>query len=414
MSDFVKRLHEERLNTWEQAKALLDHAAEESRDLSAEEDAQYRSMSGRIDEIDARVLQVQEDQKRAAASEEAFASLLAQRPAAPAARGAVDPNTELRAFARGERGRAIDVRPETRTVGKAQPPGTTGGNTVRTDFYTTLVQHLIENSGVLQAGPTVLNTAGGEALQIPKTATHSNSAGIVAENEALTNNEPTFGMVTLNAFKYGFLMQLTHELLNDTSVDLMGYMSMQAGRALGNGFGRDLVLGTGAGVAPNGIANAVTQGVTGVTPGAGAPEVGAPRGDDLIDLFYSVIAPYRNSTSCGWLMRDATVGKIRKLKDANGVYIWQPGLLVGAPDTILGKPVHTDPNVAAVAAGAESIYFGDFSTYFVRRVEAIRFERSDDFAFDTDVVTFRTILRGDGNLIDTTGSIKAFTGGAAS
>ena len=120
-----------------------------------------------------------------------------------------------------------------------------------------------------------------------------------------------------------------------------------------------------------------------------------------------------SSGSCGWLMRDATVAAVRKLKDTTGQYLWQPGLQAGSPDTILGKPVRTDPNVPAVALGAKSILFGDFSTYFVRQVESLRFERSDDFAFNTDLITYRAILRGDGDQVDTTGAIKHFIGNAA-
>ena len=406
MSDFVKKLHEERLRTWEQAKALLDGAAAEGRDLGAEEDAQYRAMSDRISEIDARVTQVTEDQKRAAASEEAFASLLAQRPAAPAAREAVDPNAELRAFARGERGRVLDVRPEQRTTNTlVKGTAADGGNTVRTDFYTRLVAHLIENSGVLQTRPTVLNTAAGEALQVPKTTAHSASASIVAEAATIDVNDPTFGQVTLNAYKYGFLMKVTHELLNDTSVDLMGYLSMQAGRALGNGFGAHLVSGTGTDQ-PQGV-------VTASTKGADGPTGASIDFDSMITLFYSIIAPYRNSGSCAWLVNDATMGVIRKLKDANQQYLYQPSLVAGTPDTLLGKPIYTDPNVDTVAATKKPVLFGDFSTYFVRRVEAIRFERSDDFAFDSDVVTFRTLLRGDGRQVDTQGPIKHLLTAAA-
>jgi HK97 family phage major capsid protein len=266
---------------------------------------------------------------------------------------------------------------------------------------------MIEMSGVLAAGPTVLRTATGEQLQIPKTTAHSASAGIVAEAGTLTANDPTFGQVSLDAYKYGFLLQVSHELANDTGVDLLGYLAMQAGRALGNGFGAHLVTGDGSSK-PNGVLTASTLGKTG-----SASVAGAPNGDDLIDLFYSVIAPYRQSNSCGWMMRDATVAAIRKLKDSTGQYLWQPGLQEGAPDRILGKPVYTDPNVPAVALGAKSILFGDFSTYFVREVESLRFERSDDFAFNTDLITYRAILRGDGDQVDTTGAIKYFIGNAA-
>ncbi|GAA3472966.1 hypothetical protein GCM10018965_075190 [Nonomuraea roseola] len=205
----------------------------------------------------------------------------------------------------------------------------------------------------------------------------------------------------------GNLVQLSSELTTDTGVDLLGYLARAAGRAIGNAFGAHLVTGTGTNQ-PSGVAVVATTGKTG-----GAGVAGAFTADDLIDLFFSVIEPYRMSPSCSWMLRDASIAAARKLKDGQGQYIWQPGLVAGAPDTILGKPVRSDPNVAAIGTGAKSVLFGDFGAYFVRMVNGIRFERSDDYAFNTDMVTFRALLRGDGLLADQTGAIKAFVGGAA-
>ena len=96
-----------------------------------------------------------------------------------------------------------------------------------------------------------------------------------------------------------------------------------------------------------------------------------------------------------------------------GAYLWQPSIVAGQPDLLLSKPVLTDPNVAATALAAKSVLFGDLSAYAIRIVNGIRFERSDDFAFNTDQVTFRAIIRGDGLLIDQTGAVKHFIGNAA-
>ena len=137
----------------------------------------------------------------------------------------------------------------------------------------------------------------------------------------------------------------------------------------------------------------MTAATTGVTSGTGV--TGGFTADNLIDLYFAVIAPYRNSTSCAWIMRDATLAKVRKLKDLNDQYLWQPSYQVGAPDALLGKPVYTDPNVAATALDAKSVLFGDI------------------FAFQNDLVTFRAILRGDGDLVDTTGAVKVFVGAAS-
>ncbi|MEU7293336.1 phage major capsid protein [Streptomyces exfoliatus] len=412
MPEYIKRLQERRANVWEQAKTLLDTAEAEKRELTAEEEQTYQRLNADLDAIDARAKDMAAAEQRTKDADEAFRALLDKDPA-PEARGtAADQETKrVRDWLTGVSGRSLDITPDQRipldqrTLSKLSAGA--GANTVPISFYNQLVQHMIETSGVLAAGPTVLRTATGEQLQIPKTTAHSASAGIVAEAGTLTANEPTFGQVSLDAYKYGFLLQVSHELANDTGVDLLGYLAMQAGRALGNGFGAHLVTGTGSSQ-PNGVLTASTLGKTG-----SASVAGAPNADELIDLYYSVIAPYRNSTSCGWMMRDATIATVRKLKDGNGQYVWQPALTLGSPDMILGKPVYTDPSMPAVALGAKSILFGDFSTYFVREVESLRFERSDDFAFNTDLITYRAILRGDGDQVDTTGAIKHFIGNAA-
>jgi HK97 family phage major capsid protein len=131
--------------------------------------------------------------------------------------------------------------------------------------------------------------------------------------------------------------------------------------------------------------------------------------DLLISLYHSVISPYRQSSSCGWVMNDTTASLVRRIKTADGVYVWQPSVQVGGPDSILGKPVFIDPFIASPAANAESIAFGDWSAYFVRYAGGIRFERSDEFRFDRDLVAFRGLLRADAALVDLTGAIKTFT-----
>jgi HK97 family phage major capsid protein len=87
--------------------------------------------------------------------------------------------------------------------------------------------------------------------------------------------------------------------------------------------------------------------------------------------------------------------------------------VAGTPDTLLGKPIRTDPFMPAMATGAKSVAFGDMSQYFVRLAGGVRFERSDDYAFNTDLVTFRALIRGDGVLVDQTGAVKHFIGNAA-
>jgi len=414
MSEVTKRLRDRRQNVWDQAKKLADVAADENRAFEPEEQSQWDSLNAELDALDKRIDAVIKGEQRAKDSEEAFARLEGR----PQERGREPQSgheSELRAFLKGEGGRTFDINPagpvDFRTLQKGSG---TGGSLVPTSFYDQLVQHLIETSGLLQAGPTILRTAGGENIQVPKTTAHS-SGSQIAEAAVNVASEPTFSQLTLGAFKYGNLMQVSRELIDDNGVDLLGYLAMQAGRAVGNDFGDDLINGTGS-TMPRGIAvdaGTATTGPLGVTGGFGTQSAVGQGYDLIIDTYHSVISPYRASSSCAWLMRDAAAAEVRKVKDTNGQYIWQPSVVVGAPDTILGKPVYIDPFVPAKGTAAKWIVFGDMSRYFVRLAGGIRFERSDDYAFNTDLVTFRCLLRGDGALADTSGAVKAFRGGTA-
>jgi len=424
MSEVANRLKERRLNVWNEARGIVEGAAEANRDMTPEEQGTWEAMMGELDSIDARMKGVLEAEKRAKDADEAF-DRIAGKPAATTIHGSAGSAVsvrggdggqnqagmeELRAFLRGDQGapRFYDVAPRKdgpinyRTL-SALTTGA-GGNLMPTDWYDQLIAHLIEVSGVMQAGPTVLNTAGGETLQIPKTTSHSTAASAAAAG-SIGQSDPAFSMATLSAYKYGILVQVARELIDDSGVDLVGYLAMQCGRAIGNKFGSDLVTGTGT-AQPTGFLGSSSVGVTGTVTGVS----GAPTYANLVDMEYSVIAPYRQSRSCYWIAQDKTIGSFRKILDAQNRPIWEPSMVLGSPDLLLGKPLVADPYMPAVAASASTfpIAFGDFSQFFVRLVGPVRFERSDDFLFGSDLVAFRCVLRGDGTLVDLTGAIKKF------
>ena len=419
MSDLTNRLRDRRQNIWQQMKELATRGTEENRSFTAEEQGQYDGLNGELTELDKRIKAALEIEVRAKQTDELFAQV-ERKPVTRDGRPGDETASELRAFLRGAPGapKFYEVRPspgtpiEFRNTLSKLTAGA-GLNTVPTAFYDRLIAHLIQVSGLLQAGVTVLNTESGETIQVPKTTTHS-TASLVAEVASLPTSDPVFGQISLGAFKYGILIQVSRELVDDTGIDLEGYLAMQAGRALGNAVGSDLILGAG-GTTPTGLTTVTTLGVTGptgVTGGFGAQSTAGTGGDVLINLFYAVIAPYRASASCAWLMRDATMANVRLLKDSTGQYVFQPSLVAGTPDTLLGKPLYSDPFMPAVALSAKSVVFGDLSQYFVRLAGGVRFERSDEFAFGTDLISFRALLRGDGNLIDQTGAVKHFAGAA--
>jgi HK97 family phage major capsid protein len=412
MSEVAKRLRERRANVWEQAKTLADKAADENRAFSGEEEGSWASLNAELDALDKRIKAVIDGEQRAKDTEDAY-SKLEQKPQVRGAAAGEDSEApevaQLRAMLRGEAGapRGCEVKPTARVNFRTLSKLTAGAgaNTVKTSFYDQLVAHMIETSSVLGAGVTILNTNSGETIQIPKTTAHS-SAAIVAEAGTIGASDPAFGQASLGAYKYGVMLQLSRELVDDTSVDLEGYLAMETGRALGNALGAHLISGTGTSQ-PRGILADTTLGVTTSTG-----VVGVPSADNLIDLYYSVIAPYRNSRNAAYLMKDTTVGALRKVKDTTGQYLWQPSLQAGEPDRFGSVPVLTDPFMPATALNAKSVVFGDFSRYFVRLVGGVRFERSDEFAFSTDLITYRALLRADGALMDTTGALKHIVGAA--
>lgn len=401
--DMLQRVLDERAKVWEQAKSLNDTVLAEGRDYSAQENENYERITADLNQFDARITDLRSKMEQEQRADEARAALDhdprpdpsrdEERDVRP-----TDADT-LRKIGQGElRGASFEMRDLTKGTASA------GGNTVPTGFREQLMEHMIETSAIRQTNVSVLTTSSGEDLQFPKTTAHS-TASLIGEGSAITESDPTFGQVTLGAFKYALLIQTSRELLEDTAVDLVGYLASQAGRAIGNASGAHFATGTGTSQ-PNGIVTASTAGVTG-----GTGQVGVPTTNELLDLYYSVIAPYRRNGE--WEMSDATVAAIRKLKDSDGQYIWAPGLIAGEPDVLLGKPVVVNPDIADAALSAKSVVFGDHSTYQIRDVNSVDVARSDDFAFSSDLVTWRFVFRTDGDLLDTTGAVKHYVGAAS-
>lgn len=412
MSEYAKMLLEKRANVWEQAKALLDKAAEEKRGLTAEEQASYDKMSEDLRSLREQADKVAADHATAEASEASLRKL-AETPADEAHRKA--PNQEqfgreLRAFLRGER-RSLDVTGDVdiRALQQRALGGSTAGagvETQPTNFYNKLWASLIQTAQLMQAGVTVLQTNDGNTIQIPSADTHSTASWTQAGN-TISESDPHFVQRSLSAYKASNLILVDRELTEDTGVDLEGYLAMECGRAVGNLIGQGLAVGTGSGQ-PTGLITKTSLGVTSATAVSGKPTF-----DDVINLYYSVIPQYRASQACAFVMEDSTAGYLRTLKDSYGQYLWQPGLTLGTPDTILGKRVVIEPYMPALGLNNKSIAFGDLAAYFARVVRGIRFEQSLDFAFNSDQVAFRCVLRADGTLVDQTGAVKHFVGAAS-
>jgi len=233
-------------------------------------------------------------------------------------------------------------------------------------------------------------TSSGEAMTFP-TVTSFSSAAIIAEAGAVGESDPQFDTVTLNAYKYGLSIQVSSEFQADNAVPgAVPWIMDQAVQGMRRGVGAHLITGTGS-AQPNGVDNgSTTSTVAGVV---------APTADALIGITHDIASPYRSNAV--WLFNDATVASMRVLKDTTNQYLWQPGMTAGAPNTLLGAPVYTDSSIAAVGANAKCGIYGDLkSGYLVRTVGGIRADISPDYAFLNDLITWRFLMRADGDIID--------------
>jgi HK97 family phage major capsid protein len=385
MSEYIKVQHEARNKAWHQAKEMLDNAAAEKRDLTAEENEKYARISSELDER-ARVIEtIQKDEQRAKAAVEAMANVeLAVAPAQAKSDADV-----IRSMARGEiRSFSFEKRDVTKSSTGAPVP---------TSFYDRIITLARYVGGPLETS-TILNTAGGENLQIPSQATYS-TAAVTAEGSAISESDPTFNnFVTLGAYKYSFLTQISREMVEDAGVDILGFLADQTGNELGYRVNSALTIGTGT-VQPTGIVTASGSAVTGTSL--------APTADNLIDLVYSIDTAGRRLPGAGFMMNSSSIAGVRKLKDGAGQYLFSPSLGADQRDLLLGYPIFENPAMASAASAAKPVIFGHLPSYIVRQVGGIKLDRSDDFAFSNDLITFRATFRVDGNLPQTS-HIKYF------
>jgi len=412
----LKRLNEQRIAAAHARKEYLERAAE-GEELSAEDNAAFEKASRSIDHygqlIQDEIKRIQEDQDLATAYEAGVSKINDSRKKGDRRgeenRGglAQKMREDLAASRRGEtrNGGAYQEIPEQRDL--VAGTGNVGGFTVPTTLVETLYQKLFDDSAILQAGPTILRTASGETLKLPRLtslvvtpagAAFNQSMAKVAEAGPIIEGEPRFDQVQLDAYKYAQYTQVSRELVEDSVLDIETLLGQVLGRNLSNFIGYDLTLGTGTGE-PRGVRTLVPSGnkITGATGVSGAPNT------TDFDQFFDVIAKlkpgYRRNAK--WLVNDASSFTLRKLK-MGSVYAWEPNLqTAGAPDTFLGYPLLTDPNMPTFSTTAGvSVLFGDFSAYYVRMVKDVRIEWSMEFAWVNDLLSVKAVMRADGDAID--------------
>lgn len=405
MSDFLMKQMEARQRAWNEARELLDTASAEDRDLTAEEREKYDRINADLDERAALIRDVQAAEAREAEIAASMRGL--EDVARPVESREAVTSTDadiLREIISGDR-RGYTFGIESRDLLKSSsnsPVPTTFSSQVIDQAR--LVGPMLDPSVV-----TVLTTASGEDLVLPSLASWS-TAAIEAEAAAIDESDPGFGKTTLKAYKYSFLIQLSSEFMADSNIDVMGFVSQQAGNEFGYRINNALTLGTGT-VEPNGIVPKSTLGTTGGTATATAG-TGHFTADNLIDLVYSLDGAARRLPGFGIMASGSSIGAMRKLKTSGGDYVFIPSIQPGTPDTLLGYSLVENPAMAGVGSGAKSVIAGHFPSFYVRSVGGLQVARSDDYAFANDLVTLRFTWRVDGNLPQTS-HVKHFLGGTA-
>jgi HK97 family phage major capsid protein len=263
-----------------------------------------------------------------------------------------------------------------------------GGYLVPDEFEQTLVEAL-EEENFFRNIATVIQTSSGDR-KIPVVASKGEAAWIDEEG-AFVESDETFGQVSIGAYKVGTMIKVSDELLNDNAFNLEAYISKEFGRRIGSKEEEAFFVGNGTGK-PTGIFNA-----TGGASDGTKTTTAAISFDDVMDLFYSVKSPYRKKAV--WVLNDTTVKALRKLKDNNGNYIWQPSVQAGQPDMILNRPYHTSAYVPEIAAGKKVMAFGDFSYYWIADRQGRSFKRLNELYAANGQVGFLASQRVDGKLI---------------
>jgi HK97 family phage major capsid protein len=389
MSEFIAKQVDAKAKAWHEAKELIDSVEARGGVWSGEDEAKYASLTADINKRNELIELEQREAKVAEAMQSAVVDF---------AGASVSDNESdiLRKMAMGEI-RGHEFKSEKRVI-----TGSSQGAPVPTSFYSQIVEVARLVNPLLDYA-TVINTTSGENLQIPSQASFS-TATIVGQGSTVAVSEPSFNnFVTLSAYKFSALAQLSRELILDSGVDIIGFLAGQFGNAFGNAIGDKILNGTGV-VEPTGI---LTTAATGVTSTAGS--AGVFTADNVIDLVYSLDGALRRLPSFALLANSSSIAALRKLKDGQGQYLFNVGLGQEARDLVLGVPVIETPSMPSVGTAKSPLAVGDLKSIYVRNAGGLQVDRSDDFAFQTDLSTWRATQRLDSRLVQTS-NIKIFRG----
>ena len=388
----ILELREKRAKAWEAAKAFLDSHRKENGVLSAEDDAAYTKMEQEITDLGKEIARLERQEALDAELNRPVNRPLTGKPGGRAdADDGEDKTGRASDDYRKNFWNAMRSKAPMPAVTNALQVGTDseGGYLVPDEYERTLVEAL-EEENIFRQMAKVIKTSSGDR-KIPVVASKG-TASWIDEEGAYPESDDSFGQVSIGAYKLGTMIKVSEELLNDSVFDLQSYISREFARRIGAKEEEAFFTGDGKGK-PLGVLAATGGAETGVT----AASATAVTADELMDLYYSLKSPYRKKSV--WVLNDSTIKAIRKLKDNNGQYRWQPSLTAGAPDMILGRPIKTSAYMPAIAAGAKTIAFGDFSYYWIADRQGRSFKRLNELFAATGQVGFLASQRVDGKMI---------------
>lgn len=381
-------LREKRAALWEQTKDFLSKHENENGLLSAEDTATYERMEKDITDMGAAI----ERAERADAMEREMnaqvGNTLVGRPQTRITQEKVGTGSKTYndAFWLDVRGRGMtyEMR-DALQVGELSE----GGYTCPDEFDRQLVEKLDEEN-IMRGLVHKIKTDSGDR-KIPLVVDKGVASWVEEENE-IPESDIVFGQITLGAHKLGRMIKISRELLHDSAFNLANYIATDFGRSVGKAEEAAIINGDGS-HKPYGL----LHDTYGAEIGVNAASATAITADELMDLQHSLATGYRRNAV--WIMNDATVKLLRKLKDGNGNFIWQPGLTAGAPDMLLGQRVLTTHAMPLAEAGSKAIMYGDYSYYYLAEREGRSMQRLNELYAKNDQIGFKITERLDGRLI---------------
>lgn len=375
----IQELREKRNTAWNAAKAFLDSHRTEKGTLTAEDDATYTRMEQDIADLGKEIARLERQEALDAELSKPVNAPLTSKPTT----GKQQEVKTGRASDEYRKGMLTALRTNFRQVSNVLQEGVDadGGYLVPEEYDRRLIQTLSEENIMRRLGH-VITTSGEHKINIAATKP---AAAWIEEGGALQFSDATFAQILLDAHKLHVAIKVTEELLYDSAFNLESYIIEQFGKALANAEEDAFLNGTGVGQ-PLGLFAEVGGGHVAGTLSA------ALKADDVLGLIYELKRPYRKNAS--FIMNDKTVAQIRKFKDNNGAYIWQPSYQAGEPDRILGYSVHTSEYVPENA-----IAFGDYSYYNIGDRGTRSFKQLTELFAGNGMIGYVAKERVDGKLI---------------